>query len=98
MTDTTLAAAVPPVSVEQKYADDIQPLIDAASAVVPPVKLKGAKAFFKRYLKGEIALAGVAAAYVATLVPIDSLAAHIAAGVLSVATVIGILASPKNGL
>jgi hypothetical protein len=80
----------------EEIAEDLQPVIEAAEAVVPADQVAGAKAFFKRYLKGEIALVGVLATLTLQYVSVDSIPGQIATGALGIATVVGIVWA-KNG-
>ena len=94
MTDATPFAPAPTA---EKHADDLQPVIDAVLVVVPDEQEEGAKAFFKRYLKGWIALVGVGATYSLLYIPIDSLGAQIAGALVGVTTVVGLVAA-RNGV
>lgn len=86
-----------PTFTPEDQAEDLQPIIDAAEAAIDPEHVDTAKAFFKRYLKGWIALAGVSAAYSLQFFPIDSIAAQVAGAVIGISTVIGLVAA-RNGI
>ena len=68
----------------------VKPVIDAAGVT-------GAKAWFKRYLKGEIALVGTVAAAVLAYLPEGGNLAHYAGIIVSAVTIIGIVEA-KNGI
>ncbi len=77
--------------------DKIQPVIDEAVKVIPAAKVAGAKAWFKRYLKGEIALVGTLASLALTYLPPGGSLAHWAAVVVSAVTVVGVVEA-RNGI
>jgi hypothetical protein len=80
-----------------KVAADVQPVIAAATVIVPAAQVTGAKAWFKRYLKGEIALVGTVASLALTYLPADGTLAHYAAIIVSAVTIIGVVEA-KNGI
>lgn len=78
-------------------ATNIQPVIDAAEAIVPAVKVTGAKAWFKRYLKGEIALVGSVATLALAYLPAGGSLAHYASIIVTAVTIIGVVEA-TNGV
>ena len=88
-TTSTTPAATP-------TAAAVQPVIAAVEAIVP-TKIVGAKAWFKRYLKGEIALVGTIASLALTVLPADGLIAHYAGVIVAAVTIIGVVEA-ENGI
>lgn len=78
-------------------AQSVQPVIDAATAIVPAAKVTGAKAWFKRYLKGEIALVGSVASLTLAYVPAGGTLAHYASIIVTAVTIIGVVEA-TNGV
>jgi hypothetical protein len=76
---------------------NVQPVIDATEAIVPAVKVTGAKAWFKRYLKGEIALVGTVASLALAYVPAGGSLYHYASIIVSAVTIIGVVEA-NNGI
>ena len=89
-TTSTTPAATPTV------AATVQPVIAAVEAIAP-TKIVGAKAWFKRYLKGEIALVGTIASLALTVLPADGLIAHYAGVIVAAVTIIGVVEA-ENGI
>ena len=77
--------------------DTVQPVIDAVVAVTPAAQVTGAKAWFRRYLKGEIALVGTVAAAALAYLPEGGNLAHYAGIIVSAVTIIGVVEA-KNGI
>lgn len=77
-------------------ATKIQPVIDAAEALVP-TKVTGAKAWFKRYLKGEIALVGSVATLALAYLPAGGSLAHYASIIVTAVTIVGVVEA-TNGV
>lgn len=82
---------VAPTPDQQKVADDIQPVLDAIVTVAPASEVEKVEAFLGKYAKGYVALAGTVATLAVGYLPVDSLAAHIAQGILGVATIAGVV-------
>jgi hypothetical protein len=78
-------------------AAEVQPVITAAETIVPTVKVTGAKAWFKRYLKGEIALVGTVASLALDLVPVGGNLYHYASVIVGAVTIIGVIEA-QNGI
>lgn len=75
---------------------EVQPVITAVEAL-NPVAVTGAKAWFARYLKGEIVLVGTVASLALSILPAGGNLAHYAAVIVGAVTIIGVVEA-KNGL
>jgi hypothetical protein len=80
-----------------EIAATVQPVIVAAEVVVPVAKVAGAKSWFKRYLKGEIALVGSVATLALAYFPEGGNLAHWASVIVTAVTIIGVVEA-SNGL
>jgi hypothetical protein len=94
---TPAELAANPAATPIEIAATIQPVIAALEAVTPPVKVAGAKSWFKRYLKGEIALVGSVATLALAYFPEGGNWAHWASVIVTAVTIIGVVEA-SNGL
>lgn len=90
---SAIPAALTPVAI----ANAIQPVIVTAETFVPAVKVTGAKAWFKRYLKGEIAFVGSLASLTLAYLPVGGTLAHYASIIVTAVTIIGVVEA-TNGV
>lgn len=93
----TVTPPTPAPKTPAELADSVQPVITGAEALVPAAKVTGAKAWFKRYLKGEIALVGSVATLALAYVPAGGSIAHWASVAVTIVTVIGVVEA-TNGV
>ena len=78
-------------------AANIQPVINAAETVLPTTLTTGAKAWFKRYIKGWIVLIGSVASLALAYLPSNGNLFHYASVIVTAVTIIGVV-EVDNGI